>query len=84
MTNAVTSFAKLAKIPGSAYELAFEGHEIALNAFLQVAADENDRPELAQTDGFEIRINGVLVTDVAKAKVADRDLVTLVGKVSNG
>jgi hypothetical protein len=85
-TNAtvVTSFCKIAKLPGLTQEIAFPGNEIPLTEALKILADELKRPELKTTAGFEIRINNVLVNDPKKAVVTDRDTVTLVGKVNNG
>lgn len=75
----------IAKFPGVAFTVAFDGNEISLPDALALLARDTGRPELADTDGYDVRVNGSdPVTPANAPMLQDRDLVLLAQKIKNG
>jgi hypothetical protein len=73
MSTLIRSYAQVAVFPGKSVIINFEGHETSVANALTLA----EMPAV----GYEVRVNDVVVTDLNKATVADRGIVTLVKKI---
>ncbi len=81
----IVSKVTIAKFPGVAHTVTFEGHEISLEDALALLARDTDRPEVADTKGYELRVNNGAPTKPADAPMLqDRDVVLLAQKIKNG